>query len=50
MRKSVNRQASVDQLIYGTEIIPLLKVKIATTITTIRAGTIFKSFMARRYR
>jgi hypothetical protein len=50
MRKSVNRQAGVDRIIYGTKIVPLLKVKTATIITTIRAGTTFKSFMARRYR
>jgi hypothetical protein len=39
-----------DQTIYGRKTIPLLQVKAATTITTIRADTIFKSFMGRRYR
>jgi hypothetical protein len=38
------------EVIYGTKIIPLLKVKIATTKTTISAGTIFKSFIAGPYR
>jgi len=37
-------------MIYGRKIIPLLQVKPATTMTTIRADTTFKSFMARRYR
>ena len=32
-------------LIYGTKIIPLLKIKTVTTITTISAGTTFKSFI-----
>jgi hypothetical protein len=49
-RKSAIGQAGVDQMIYGTKIIPLLKVKTATTITTITAGTTFKSFIAKRYR
>lgn len=35
-----------EKVIYGTKIIPLLKVKIATTKTTISVGTIFKSFIA----
>jgi hypothetical protein len=38
------------QLIYGRKIIPLLKVMIATTKTTMSAGTTFKSFIARPYR
>jgi hypothetical protein len=37
--------AGVDQKIYGTKIVPLLKLKTATTITTISAGTTFKSFI-----
>jgi hypothetical protein len=43
-------QAGLDQKIYGTKIIPLLKLKTATTRTTISAGTTFKSFIATRYR
>jgi hypothetical protein len=42
--------AGVDQKIYGTKIVPLLKLKTATTRTTISAGTTFKSFIATRYR
>jgi hypothetical protein len=42
--------AGVDQKIYGTKIIPLLKLKTAATISTISAGTTIKSFIARRYR
>jgi hypothetical protein len=42
-------KARVDRMIYGTKIIPLLKLKTATTITTISAGTTFKSFIPTRY-
>jgi len=35
---------------YGRRMVPLLKVKTATIITTIRAGTTFKNFMAKPYR
>ena len=37
----------VDQKIYGTTIVPFLKLKTATTITTISAGTTFNSFIAK---
>ena len=48
--QTVARRSILDRtVIYGTKTIPLLKVKSATTITTINAGTIFKSFMLRRY-
>ncbi len=35
---------------YGTKIIPLLKLKTATTKTTISAGMTFRSFIVKRYR
>jgi hypothetical protein len=37
----------VDQKIYGTTIVPFLKLKTATTITTISAGTTLNSFIAK---
>jgi hypothetical protein len=37
-------------MIYGRKIIRLLQLKTATAMTTIRAGTTFRSFMAGRYR
>jgi hypothetical protein len=43
-------KAGVDQAIYGTKIIPLLPIKTATQKTTIRAGTICKSFIETPYR
>jgi hypothetical protein len=36
-----------DQKIYGTKIVPLLRLKATTTITTINAGTTFRSFIAK---
>jgi hypothetical protein len=37
----------VDQKIYGTKIVPLLKLKTTTRKTTISAGTTFNSFIAK---
>jgi hypothetical protein len=38
-------KAGVNQKIYGTTIIPLFKLKTATTKTTISAGITFRSFI-----
>jgi hypothetical protein len=46
----MQHKAGVDQMIYGTKIIPLLEIKTATTKMTISAGTAFESFIARPYR
>ncbi len=43
-------KGGVDRMIYGTKIVPLFKLKTATTTATISAGTIFKSFMETRYK
>jgi hypothetical protein len=42
-------QAGVDQRIYGTKIIPLLKINTTTTTATISAGITFKGLITRPY-
>ena len=39
----------VDQVTYGTNIIPFLEIKTATQKTTISAGTTFKNLIRGRY-
>jgi hypothetical protein len=47
---AVKDKAGVDQMIYGTKIIPLFKIKMTTKKATITAGTTFRSFMRIPYR
>jgi hypothetical protein len=47
---SMQDEAGVAHTIYGTKIIPLLEITIATQNTTISAGTICKSFIETPYR
>jgi hypothetical protein len=47
--QAIQGKGEVNQKIYGTTIVPLFKLKTATTRSTTSAGITFRSFIAKRY-